>query len=197
MYESVPPAMPIPYDEFAALVLAELDSVHRVARSLARDAAEADDLVQETFLKAVQGHASFEPRGFGLRPWLLRILHNTFLNRREKEAKRTGVDVHALDVAAPEAAAEPPATIDDIDWADYDGRIGRALERLPSALRATMLLWAIEGLSYQEMAQVMDVPIGTVMSRLFRARAQLRDQLAPVAQERGLKAHPGAADSAL
>lgn len=184
--------MALTYDEFSRLVLAEIDSVHRVARSLARDQAEADDLVQETYVRAIQAWQGFTLRDHGVRPWLLRILHNALLNRVAKRSREhlTGDEFVLENAAAASASAgETTDASAGLDWNQVDARLAHAVAKLPDSLRTTLVLWAIEELSYQQIADVMSVPIGTVMSRLFRARAALRDRLASLADERGIR-HP-------
>jgi RNA polymerase sigma-70 factor (ECF subfamily) len=158
--------------EFSTLALAELDAVHRVARSLSRDASEADDLVQETYLRALRAQPDFELRHFGIRPWLLRILHNTHLNRVKKNRRQPmSLEAETLESVAPASpdVAMPPAPPGTID----DEELKQALSQLPPDLRTILILWAVEELSYKEMADVLDVPVGTVMSRIHRARQKI------------------------
>lgn len=174
------------YDEFSKLVLAEIDSVTRVARSMARDHAEADDLVQETYTRAIGNWQRFTLHEFGTRAWLLRILRNIFLNRVAKLSRERQGEEELLDVRASEESL-PVHDGGAVDWNQIDGRLATAVEQLPETLRSTLMMWAIEDLKYQEIAQVMDVPIGTVMSRLHRARALLRERLESLASERGIR----------
>lgn len=176
------------YDEFSGLVLAEIDSVSRVARSFARDSAEADDLVQETYTRAIANWEKFTLHDFGVRAWLLRIVRNVYLNRIAKHA-REQQNVDLLDVPAAESL--PPPSDASIDWNQVDSRLAHAVEGLPEALRSTLLLWAIEELKYHEIAEIMGVPIGTVMSRLHRARSMLKVRLESLATERGLRGKGG------
>lgn len=177
------------YDEFSRLVLAEIDSVSRVARSMARDHAEADDLVQETYTRAIAGWEGFTLHEFGARAWLLRILRNTFLNRVAKLSREHQSDDDFSTLQASEQAPEVHDAA--IDWNLVDSRLAAAVAHLPEALRSTLLLWAIEELKYNEIAQVMGVPIGTVMSRLHRARALLKTRLETLAAERGIRGKTG------
>ncbi len=163
--------------------MAEIDSVYRVARSLAPQPSEADDLVQETYLRAIRSWQSFTLHDHGIRPWLLKILHNTHINRsvsRSRERKRH--EPAELDHLP--SATEVP---EQIDWSQFDGQLLRAVDDLPVGLRAPITLWALEELTYKEIAEVLDIPIGTVMSRLHRARALLQQSLADLARERGIK----------
>jgi RNA polymerase sigma-70 factor (ECF subfamily) len=162
--------MKITPDEFSKLALAELNAVDRVARSLTRDSAEADDLVQETYLRALRAKDQFELKQFGIRPWLMRILHNTHVNRVKRERRRPmPTESEVLESAAVSPPTPPPATPGTID----DEELKAAMDQLSPDLRTILMLWAIDELSYKEMADVLDVPIGTVMSRIHRARQRL------------------------
>jgi RNA polymerase sigma-70 factor (ECF subfamily) len=162
-------------DQFAQLALEQIDAVYRQAKFLTRSDAEADDLVQETYLRALKSFEGFELREFGIRPWLLRIVHNLHVNRCKRECRQPrAVEDSVLDGAAP-AATQSLAT----DLSGYDDeQVERAMRDLPPDLRAILVMWAVEELSYKEMAQVLDIPIGTVMSRLHRARRVIREKLA-------------------
>ncbi len=174
------------YDEFSELVLAEIDSVTRVARSFARDHSEADDLVQETYTRAIANWERFTLHEFGTRAWLLRILRNVFLNRVAKLSREHQPEDELQSLAASEAGPEVPDGI-HVDWNQVDSRLATAISQLPELLRSTLLLWAIEELKYHQIAEVMGVPIGTVMSRLHRARSLLKLRLASLASERGIR----------
>lgn len=160
-------------NSFEALALPHLEAVYRFARRLARNDHEAEDLVQETFLKAYKAFGRFEMREFGIRPWLLRILHNTFLNRQSRAMKAPRpADQTSLDQAGAAddlRGADPP----ELDYERIDGEVKRAIDDLAPEYRSVLILWATMELSYREIAGVLDVPIGTVMSRLHRARQQL------------------------
>lgn len=178
------------YDEFSRLVLAEIDSVTRVARSLARDHAEADDLVQEAYTRAIANWQRFTLHEFGTRAWLLRILRNVFLNRVAKLSREHQPEDELQSL---EAGESRPEVTDGgaVDWNQVDSRLANAVSQLPEALRSTLLLWSIEELKYHQIAEVMGVPIGTVMSRLHRARSLLKSRLESLASERGFRAKPG------
>ncbi len=168
-------------NSFEALALPHLDTLYRVAYRLARNPHEAEDLVQETMLKAYQAFDSFEVREFGIRPWLLRILNNTFLNRvaRERRAPRA-TDQQTLEQSeAGEVAFTPP----QLDYENLDQEVKQALESLSPEFRTVLLLWATGEMSYQEIADALELPIGTVMSRLHRARQQLARSLEKFARE--------------
>lgn len=164
-----------------------LDAVYRFARRLSGDDHEAEDLTQETFLRAYRAFDRFELREFGVKPWLLKILHNTFLNRRAREQKAPrSVDQHTLDEVHTDPSVSPGGTIPELDYEHLDAEVKHALERLSPDFRAIILLWATAELSYQEIAEVLSIPIGTVMSRLHRARQQLTKALAEYAKQRRL-----------
>jgi RNA polymerase sigma-70 factor, ECF subfamily len=168
-------------DSFEALAIPHLDAVYRVARRLARDEHGAEDLVQETYLKAYKAFGRFEVREFGVRPWLLKILYNTFLNRqaRGKKGPRSADQQTLEQVHADESYTGPP----ELDYENLDQEVRRAIDDLPAEFRSVLLLWATMELSYQEIADILGVPIGTVMSRLHRARQQLAQQLESFARE--------------
>ncbi len=162
--------MALSYAEFQKLALAELATVNRVARALTRSSADADDLTQETYLKAIRAWPSFELRAGGIRPWLMTILNHTHLNRIRHTSRQSAHMDHA-DVEQLAASDSPPAlTTGEVDWNQFDGHLLSALNGLPDNLRTTLVLWSMEDLTYQEIADSMQVPIGTVMSRLHRAR---------------------------
>jgi RNA polymerase sigma-70 factor (ECF subfamily) len=169
--------MVIPADEFGRLALEQIDTLARVAMSLTDDRAEADDLVQETYLRALRGRAQFQPREHGLTPWLLRIMHNTHLTYRVRAKKQpVATDPVKLDqnsLHAPFPAIPP----------ELDDTVRLALAEMPTELRSALTLWAVDELSYKEMAEILEIPIGTVMSRLYRARQVLAGKLRERAPE--------------
>ncbi len=168
-------------NSFEELALPHVDLLYRVARRLTRHDHEAEDIVQETFFKAYRAFGRFEMREFGIRPWLLKILNNTFLNRqaREKKAPKSTDHVTLEQTQADESVISPP----ELDYDHLDEEVKQALDGLKTEFRTVMLLWATSELSYQEIADILDVPIGTVMSRLHRARQNLVRALEPYARE--------------
>ena len=148
------------------------DSLYNFARWLARDESEAEDLVQEAFSKALRGFASFTP-GTDFRAWIFRILRNTFLTSRTGLSSRMTEsledDEQSLSVAVtwetPESLALASATREALQ---------SALQRLPVEYREVVLLCDVEEMKYKEIAEVLGIPIGTVMSRVARARKSLR-----------------------
>jgi len=170
------------------LALEELDSVYRMAMYLVRQPDEAADLTQETYLRALKAEKSFELREKGIRPWLFKILHNVFYTKIGKKRREPTLieDLHSEAIASDLNHASPSWDLSGLDWEQVDDRLKHAIDGLPSHYREALLLWAVEGLKYREIAEVMDVALGTVMSRLYRARAILSEQLAELAAENGI-----------
>ncbi len=172
--------------QFETLALAELDTLYRMARRLTHDVGRADDLVQETFVRALRSREGFNLQEYGIKPWLLRIMFNLHLNRAEREKHQpTAVPEQALQAAA--GFTDPVGfPIDLTNFQAMDQQLVHALEDLPEDYRAVLLLWAVEDFSYKEIATTLEIPIGTVMSRLHRARQRLIQQLRPYAIQEGL-----------
>ncbi len=175
--------------EFHRLALAELEAVHRMAFHLCRKSGDVSDLVQETYLRALRAEQRFELRERGMRPWLFKILHNVFYTKmgRDQRAPTLADDLRHESVASELDGPAPAWDLASMDWEQVDGRLKRAIDELDERYRDVLLLWAVEGLKYREVADVLNVPLGTVMSRLYRARAILSQQLADVAAEHGIK----------
>jgi RNA polymerase sigma-70 factor (ECF subfamily) len=144
--------------------------------------------VQETYLKALRVAERFEEQGGGIRPWLFKILHNVFYTRLAK-ARRAPMSVDELHGAAVDEPGPdqpgPAWDLSSLDWEHVDERLKTAIVHLRSEYRTVLLLWAVEGLKYREIAEIQDIPIGTVMSRLHRARSILAEQLQELAEESG------------
>ncbi|MCF4128250.1 sigma-70 family RNA polymerase sigma factor [Methylobacterium sp. SyP6R] len=148
-------------------VLDLLVPLRRYARSLTRDSAQADDLVHDTLVRALERQGSLRP-GTNLRTWLMTVLHNAFIDdqrRRKVEARYADALGHIVEEAT------PPAQEGHVRLA----QVREAFGRLPAEQREALHLVTIEGLAYQEAADVLGIPIGTLMSRLGRARAALRN----------------------
>lgn len=171
---------------FRTLALAEMQAVYRLAYHLTRRPDEVDDLVQETYLRAFKSMASFRPGEHGIRPWLFKILHNALNTRlsQEQRQRELAEGFHHERLSAP--ASQESFSLSQIDWERVDERLKAAIHELPLAQRTTFLLNAVEGFGYREIAEVTDVPIGTVMSRLYRTRMTLSFQLAALAVEQGM-----------
>jgi RNA polymerase sigma-70 factor (ECF subfamily) len=167
----------------------EIDAVYRMAMTLARDPNEAADLVQETYLKAFKAEGRFELREAGVKPWLFKILHNNFYTRYQKKKREMPTDSEILHDALPGVSDDAPPAWDlqHLDWEQVDDRLKHAIAELPEHYREVLLLWAVEGLKYREIAEVLGVALGTVMSRLYRARKTLSGDLAELAAEHGIK----------
>jgi RNA polymerase sigma-70 factor (ECF subfamily) len=177
--------MSLPRQQFETLALEQIDTLYRMARRLTRDSNRADDLVQDTFARALRSRDSFELAEYGIKPWLLRIMYNLHLNRAEREKRQpASVADETLDGAGKADFADLP--IDPTSFQAMDQQLVKALDDLPEDYRTVMLLWAVEELSYKEIADSLEIPIGTVMSRLFRARQRLAIQLKSYATEEGI-----------
>lgn len=157
--------------DFQRLALSHLDALYNFAVYLTRNPAEAEDLVQETYLRAFRFSHRFQP-GTHLRAWLFQILRNTFLTfYRLRERELPLAEDGVPDWDAPmfhEAPAEDPSVLE----AHTD--LERAMRRLPDEFRTVLLLAEVEGLPLEEVAQIMACPVGTVKSRIFRAKERLR-----------------------
>ena len=166
---------------FAALVLPHLDAAFGYARRLTRDDAEAQDVTQEAFLRAWRYFNSF--RGDEARPWLLGIVRNTFVSVRHSRGGPTAsLDDADMELdtalAGTQALASAPTTPEKaLLAADARRTVVAALDALPTAAREVLVLREIEDLPYKRIAAILDVPIGTVMSRLTRARAMLAAEI--------------------
>jgi RNA polymerase sigma-70 factor (ECF subfamily) len=163
-------------EAFTRDALSYIDSLYGTALRLTRRPQDAEDLVQDTYLKAFRASHQFE-RGTNLKAWLFTILHNTFRNmRRNLGRSPIEVDSEAVDRAADDAAGEhTPEQI--LTRATLDADLQSALDALPEAFRQAVWLRDVEELSYAEIAQVLDIPIGTVMSRISRGRRALYEGL--------------------
>lgn len=176
-------------DRFEELSLSHLDAVYRMALQLTRHPDEATDLVQETYLKALRVAERFEETGGGMRPWLLKILHNVFYTRVGQAKKRPALMQELPEAASNEPGPDEPVpawSVASLQWDHVDERLKAAIEGLRPEYGSVLLLWAVEGLKYREIAQIQDIPIGTVMSRLHRARGILSEELAEMAEEKRL-----------
>jgi RNA polymerase sigma factor (sigma-70 family) len=173
---------------FEELALPLFDSLYNFARWLAQNPNDAEDLVQETYLKALRSYASFEP-GTNFRPWIFQILKNTFLSSRSKLERRMTRAMESEE-DLPAASATPESLL--IGRFDIDAVRG-AIEQLPVIFREVILLCDVEDASYREIAEILSIPIGTVMSRLARARKMVRESLRSthVAPLSGDSSHPG------
>ena len=172
-------------------VLPLLPSLYSAAMRLTRNPSDAEDLVQETYLRAFRGFAGFQ-EGTNLKAWLYRILTNSYINTYRKKQREPQIvegpedveDWYLYDRLGGRSVEESAETevLDQIP----DQGVKQALESLPERFRLPVLLADVEGFSYKEIAEIMDTPIGTVMSRLHRGRKALEKALWETAKERGL-----------
>jgi RNA polymerase sigma-70 factor, ECF subfamily len=159
--------------KFEELAMPLFDQLYNFARWLTQDTAEAEDLVQETYTKALRGFSSFQ-LGTNFRAWMYRILRNSFLSSRTGLRTTVAIDGEEGENLLPAETNTPESVL--IEQADRE-TVQQALADLPVPAREILLLCEIEEMSYQEIAETLAVPIGTVMSRLFRARKALRELL--------------------
>lgn len=159
---------------FEELALPLFDSLYNIARWLAQNSHDAEDLVQETYLKALRSFASFQ-YGTNFRAWMFQILRNTFVSSRTKLDRRMTVAMDSEEGPELTVDTKTPETI-LLNRSDSE-TVQRAIADLPVHYRETLLLCEVEEMSYLEIAEVLSIPIGTVMSRLARARKAIRKSL--------------------
>jgi RNA polymerase sigma-70 factor (ECF subfamily) len=185
-------------DAFEEEALSFLDALYRTALRMTKDPDEAADLVQETYIRALRFRHQFAA-GTNLKAWLFRILTNTFINLyRRKAARPQFTDVDGLDefvlynrmaeLRSPSSGTDPEREVLD---GLMDAEVKQALDDLPEHFRTAVILADIEGFSYKEIAGILHIPIGTVMSRLHRGRRFLQRRLYEHAKQHGIKATRG------
>jgi RNA polymerase sigma-70 factor (ECF subfamily) len=168
--------------DFEAVALPHLESLFRLALWLERDRHAAEDLVQETFAQALQSFHRFQP-GTNCRAWLVSILQHLRSNRRRSLARQPAFsDVADLEEQLAETLAYEPPTPEGLS----EEEVLLALKKLPDAFQEAIVLADVEQFSYKEIAEILGIPLGTVMSRLHRARKLLRTELAAYANARGI-----------
>lgn len=166
---------------FEAEAMHHIDDLYRTAKRLTRSDVEADDLVQETYMQAWKSFAQYE-LGTNCRAWLYKILFNKYDHHRRKQYTQSKyfqeADELIFDLSTAKTSVPEHLT---------DGEVISALDKLPIHYRSVVLMADVQEFGYKEVAQILDIPIGTVMSRLNRARTQLKKSLAGVAREYGIK----------
>ena len=188
--------------DFAELAMPYMDALYSAALRMTRNPADAEDLVQETYLRAYRGFGGFQ-EGTNLKAWLYKILTNTFINiYRAKKRRPDEVDFDDAEdfflfrrLGGLEAAQAGRTPESEVLEAMPEQVVKDAIEALPEQFRVAVLLADVEGFSYKEIAEITEVPIGTVMSRLHRGRKQLQARLWDFAVERGLVPQPPQAQS--
>ena len=187
-----PSPAPSDADDFSAEALQFLEPLFATAMRLTRNRADAEDLVQDTYVKAFRASGQFK-RGTNLRAWLYTILHNTWRNRR-RDASRDAVEVDSEQV---EAAAEGAGSSEPVETPErilmrstLDADLQAALDELPEAFRQAVWLRDVEEFTYAEIAEMLSVPIGTVMSRISRGRRLLFERLSAEGVGAGLQTRP-------
>jgi len=174
-----------------------VDQLYSAAMRMARNPADAEDLVQEAYTKAFSAFHQYKP-GTNLKAWLYRILTNTYINlyrKRQREPLQSNSDtIEDWQLARAESHTSTGLRSAEAEALDHlpDSDVKRALQAIPEEFRLAVYFADVEGFAYKEISDIMNTPIGTVMSRLHRGRKMLRDMLADYAAERGFK---GAADS--
>lgn len=195
--------------EFETLALEHLDAVYRLALRLTRAPERAEDLVQDTYARALRPRTveGFDPAAArpgaspseGMRAWLFTICHNLFYSQIKRESRApASVGEFFSEAADSRPPDEPPPAWNrgSFDWEHVDERLRAAVDDLKEEYREVLLMWGVDGLKYREIGEILQIPIGTVMSRLHRARKLLADRLTEepgAADELGLRVREGTA----
>jgi RNA polymerase sigma-70 factor, ECF subfamily len=189
---------------FADQAMEFMSPLYTAALRMTRNASDAEDLVQETYLKAYRAFGGFQ-EGTNLKAWLYKILTNTFINSyRAKKRRPEESDLEDVEdlylyrrLGGLEAATAGRSAEDEVLDHFTDDDVKAALEALPEQFRMAVLLADVEGFSYKEIAEILEVPIGTVMSRLHRGRKALQKALLDFGIERGLATREPSGDTAV
>ncbi len=166
-------------ERFEESVLSHLNAAYNLARWLTRNEADAEDIVQESYLRALNSFESFQPGNNG-RAWLLKIVRNTWHTWMRKNCPREMVGDQDAAEQAVATDLDPEATL--LKKANSE-QVRQAIEELPSVYREVLILRELEGFSYKEISSIIDAPLGTVMSRLSRAREELHSRLSHLMRE--------------
>ncbi len=174
--------------EFEIEALPHADLLYNYALRMTNNAADADDLVQETFLKAFRFWEKYE-KGTNIRAWLFRIMKNSYINRYRRESKEPDTvdydEVQNFYNTIRDTAADSSDSQESMFGRLLDDDVATAIAHLPEDFRTVVILCDIEGLTYEEIAEFLAVPLGTVRSRLHRGRSLLRSELIDYAKDRG------------
>ncbi|MBC8043446.1 MAG: sigma-70 family RNA polymerase sigma factor [Rhizobacter sp.] len=176
--------------DFQKEAMIHIDSLYNFAVRMTGDAEDANDLVQETYMKAYRFFESFE-KGTNCKAWLFRILKNSYINKYRKEAKEPNKvdydDIKEFYHTIKHSSLDSNDMQEQIFGSLLDDEVSRSLDTLPEDFREVVQLCDIEGFTYEEIANMVDCPIGTVRSRLHRGRKILRDKLVEYAQQHGYR----------
>ena len=169
--------------EFEELALQYMDSLYSVALRMAKNSSEAQDLVQDAYLRAYRFFDRFQ-KGTNFKAWLFKILKNVYINKYRKELRKPQM----VDISGVEASNNLPGPTtpeDEIFSKLLDDDVTRAMDDLPEDFRLAIMLSDVDGLAYKDIAEILECPIGTVMSRLHRGRKLLRESLYEYAKAHG------------
>jgi RNA polymerase sigma-70 factor (ECF subfamily) len=176
--------------KFEDIAYEHMDALYSTALRMTRNPQEAEDLVQDTYLRAYRFYDKFQ-QGTNFRAWIFKILTNTFINRYRKKVRtpqKVDLEKVAFGIESDEEFEDPVEweSYDEETYSDlFDDKVKDALEKLSQEFRMIILLADVEGMSYKEIAKIANVPIGTVMSRLFRGRRILQRYLGGYARREG------------
>ncbi len=181
--------------EFEDQVLEHLDMLHAVALRLTRNKSDAEDLTQNTIVKALRFHDKFK-EGTYIKAWLLTILRNTFINEYRRKTRRPATVELTGAEPVEEASPDPEVRVDMTHGTRedlmelLDDRVKTAIDKLPEDFRGAVIMADLEDMSYKDIAEKLNCPLGTVMSRLYRGRKLLREALQSYAEEYRFTAKP-------
>jgi len=194
MMTDTPPADTAAHEAFSVLAMTAFDDVYRFARSLTRDEADAEDVVQETYLRAFRSWVTFQT-GTDVKRWLFTIARNVFLRSKERGQREVSLDgdgAEAVDAAQANETWLRRGLDPLLARSDLAPAIRAALGGLPGSFRSVVTLVDLEDQSYEDAAAVLGIPVGTVRSRLFRGRKLLQERLLLHAEDAGLIPSSGA-----